>query len=451
MISCSFQLLPRDSAVQSPAVANSLTRLQTLHLDDSPELWEAQRQIVRAEATREARLREEMRNRKCLTTLTVISLLALSIAASVAPASAQTETILYSFTCQTDGCPPQSGVVVDSKGNLFGTTSNGGVFYRGAVFELTPSGTFSILYSFTGNTDGSFPYAGLAIDSNDNLYGTTSEGGVSVCGIIFKVTPAGVETVLHDFTGGTEPCYQQTGVVLDAKGNIYGTGYPDGGAGSVFKLTPSGTFTTLYSFKGGSDGNEPDTGLALDNSGNVYGTTTHGGAFGFGTVFKVTPSGKESVLHSFNPNGVDGLYPDAGVILDSKDNIYGTTTYGGSIGVGTLFKLTPSGAETILHNFTGRPDAISPGNLAFDKTGNLYGVSGYGGSYDLGTIFEFTSSGVEKTLHSFSAKGTDGYFPFGSGLSIDNSGNLYDTTQDGGSNHSICSPYGCGVIFKLVP
>jgi len=369
-------------------------------------------------------------------------------------AQAQTETILYNFTCQTDGCPPQAGVAVDEKENLYGTISSGGAFGFGAVFELTASGTFTTLYSFTGGTDGGFPQAGVVLDSKGNLYGTTSGGGAANLGTIFKVTASGMETVLHSFTCGVEPCEPRRGVVLDSKGNLYGTAYPGGSFsfGSVFELTSSGTFTTLYSFKSGVDGNVPNQGIVLDKSGNIYGTTNYGGASNFGTVFEVTPSGTETVLHTFTPNGKDGFYPAAGVILDSKDNLYGTTASGGTIGVGTVFKVTASGSETILHSFSGGKDGITPeASMVLDKKDNLYGTTAYGGAFDLGTVFELTSYGTETTLHSFADNGTDGYFPFQADLAIDKSGNLYGIAVEGGQRSSPYCTNGCGVIFRIVP
>ena len=177
----------------------------------------------------------------------------------------------------------------------------------------------------------------------------------------------------------------------------------------------------------------------------------YGGASGFGTVFKVTPSGVETVLHSFAPNGEDGFYPYGGVILDSKGNLYGTTEYGGKTGVGTVFEVTASGTEAILHSFSGGVDGISPyAGLVFDKKDNLYGTTLYGGSFDLGTVFELTNSGTETILHSFARNGTDGYFP-SAGLSIDKAGNLYGTTQTGGTASGTSCSSGCGVVFKIVP
>lgn len=384
-----------------------------------------------------------------LSALTLAVFFALLFAAR--PAQAQTETILYSFNNGADGVNPVAGVVLDKEGNLYGTTLSGGVF--GNVFELTPSGTLTTLYYFCPNAqsclDGAFPLGGVALDSKANVYGTTTSGGSDGGGTVFKVTPSGTETVLHSFACPTDGCGPYGGVVRDSKGNLYGT-TTDGGAsggGTVFKLTPTGTFTTLHSFcsiSHCSDGDYPYASVAIDKAGNLYGTTYYGGASGFGTVFKVTPSGTETVLHSFAPNGQDGFWPRSGVILDSKGNIYGTTTMGGKTGVGTVFEITASGTETILHSFAAGTDGFSPyAGLTFDKKGNLYGTTEYGGSFDLGTVFELTPKGVETVLHSFAKDGTDGYFPYQSGVSIDKSGNLYGTTETGGA--------GLGTVFKIVP
>jgi uncharacterized repeat protein (TIGR03803 family) len=396
--------------------------------------------------------------KSCSAVLPVLALAALStlLLAAARPAQAQTESILYNFTCGTDGCPPSSGVVLDKDGNLYGTTCCASGY--GGIFKLTPSGTFTTIYEFcsqSGCADGAEPYGGVVLDSKGNLYGTTSDGGADNAGTVFKLTPSGTETVLYSFTCRTDGCFPSAGVVLDSKDNLYGTTI--GAEGTVFKLTPSGTLTTLYTFcseANCADGTNPSGGVALDKTGNLYGTSFYGGASGFGTVFKVTPSGKETVLHSFTPNGEDGFYPDAGVILDSKDNVYGTTISGGAIGVGTVFEVTASGTETVLHSFTGGADGISPAaSLVFDKKGDLYGTTDSGGSFDLGTVFELTPKGVETTLHSFARNGTDGYYPAGKGVAIDKSGNLYGTTTYGG-NFNKCGPTstsGCGVVYKIVP
>lgn len=369
------------------------------------------------------------------------------------PAQAQTETILHSFACgTTDGCYPQAGVVLDSQGNLYGTTYNGGANNVGTVFKLTPSGAYTILHSFAcTTTDGCYPEAGVVLDSEGNFYGTTLLGGLDSEGTVFEVSASGAETILYNFTCETDGCEPQAGLVFDKAGNLYGA-TPYGGVdygGNVFKLVPSsGVLTTLYSFTCGADGCSPQAGVVLDSSGNLYGTTYSGGASGFGTVFKVTPSGTETVLHSFTPNGQDGFFPEANVVLDSKDNVYSTTNRGGKVGLGTVFRVTPSGAETV-YSFGGA-DGISPASagLVLGK-GNVYGATFYGGTFDLGIVFELSTSGTETILHNFDHNGTDGYFPY-AGPTIDSAGNLYGTTYNGGSSTN-CGVSGCGTVFKIVP
>jgi uncharacterized repeat protein (TIGR03803 family) len=373
-------------------------------------------------------------------------------------AQASTETILHSFTCSaTDGCKPQGGLILDSEGNLYGTTQGGGANGGGTVFKLAPSGDLTILHSFAcGTTDGCDPGSGVVLDSKGNLYGTTWQGGADGNGTVFEVSASGTETILHSFTCGTDGCsfagIGGGGLVLDKANNLHGTtftgGFSPSDCGTVFKLIPSsGKLTTLYSFSCGLDGGTPVGGIALDKANNLYGTTSGGGAYSFGTVFKVAPSGKETVLHSFNANGEDGFLPYGGVILDSKNNLYGTTYRGGAIGAGTIFEVTASDTETVLYSFTCGTKSCEPEEgLAFDKYGNLYGTTQWGGLYDLGTVFEWASSGVATTLHTFADNGRDGYLPplSANGPAIDSEGNLYGTTSAGGAN-------GGGTVFKIVP
>ncbi len=354
---------------------------------------------------------------------------------------AQTETVLYSFTCQSDGCAPQSGVVLDQAGNIYGATFGGGSG-SGAVYKLTASGTFSNLYAFTGQQgDGFNPgYSTLVMDSAGNLYGTTYAGGAYGVGTVFKVTPSGTESVVYNFSypNGSFP---RAGVIRDASGNLYGTTFQGGanGGGTVFKVTPTGTETVLYGFTSPAS---PQTGVVRDSKGNLYGTTNGGGAFNFGLVYKVSASGAETTLHSFAANGKDGFGPNA-VIL-SGSNLYGTTQNGGNIGAGAIFKSSTSGTETVIHNFGGAVDGFVPNaGVIRDSKGNLYGTTVYGGAYDLGAVFKVGSSGALTLLHSFSSNGTDGYFPR-AGLAIDKSGNLYGTTLQGGTDNA-------GTIFKIVP
>jgi uncharacterized repeat protein (TIGR03803 family) len=289
------------------------------------------------------------------------------VAAGGGASAAPVETVLHSFAgAPGDGANPSAGLIADSKGNLFGTTVLGGAFASGVVFKLAPGGSETVLYSFTGGSDGAGPAAGLIADSSGNLYGTASGGGASNAGVVFKLGPGGTETVLHSFTGGSDRASSVAGLIADGSGNLYGTTEAGGrsgsgcivvGCGVVFKLGPDGTETVLHAFTG-SDGANPQAGLIADGSGNLYGTTYAGGGSNAGVVFKLSPSGTETVLYTFT-GGSDGGFPLAGLIADSSGNLYGTTAGGGAQppvcgggGCGVVFKLSPSGTETVLYSFT---------------------------------------------------------------------------------------------------
>jgi len=259
------------------------------------------------------------------------------------------ETVLHSFAGGVDGESPEVGLVRDAAGNLYGTTEFGGVPGAGVVFKVDTSGTETVLYSFTGGADGGYPEAGLVRDSAGNLYGTTNNGGPSGAGVVFKLDAKGTETVLYAFTGGTDGGNPEAGLIRDAEGNLYGTTVDGGlttnsGYGVVFKLDTSGTETVLYSFTGGTDGANPYAGLVRDPAGNLYGTTYGGGRRfgnnGFGVVFEIGADGTETVLHTFKGRA-GGAHPRAALIRDSKGNLYGTTVDGGTSGNGVVFKLTP--------------------------------------------------------------------------------------------------------------
>lgn len=321
--------------------------------------------------------------------------------------------------------------------------------------------TFTLLYTFTGGTDGAYPAGGLVQDSAGNLYGTTPNGGSGLwcavgCGTVFKVNTAGQETVLHSFAGagtgdGSIPEYGS--LIRDGAGNLYGTTFNGGthNNGTVFRLSPTGK-ETVISFTGGANGGYPAAGLVPDAAGNVYGTTTFRGSgcapFGCGTVFKVSSAGKETALYSFCSlsNCADGSYPYGGVVRDSAGNLYGTTYAGGASGAGTVFKVDTSGQETVLHSFTGPPDGYLPfAGLVMDNAGNLYGTTIIGGTEDGGAVFKVNStSGQETVLYSFCSQPgcTDGQLPYAALVWV--GGFLYGTTEFGGAS-------GAGTVFEVNP
>jgi len=307
---------------------------------------------------------------------------------------------LYNFKGGSDGSSPAASLILDTSGNLYGTTQGGGDFDFGTVFELsrTSSGWVErILYSFGANQDdGGCPDAALLFDTKGDLFSTTACGGADAFGTVFEPMSGGgwTESVLYSFQGGDDGDTPMGALVLDTLGNLYGTtegGNPLGG-GVVFELTPSSggawTESVLYSFQGGLDGYGPSGALAMDPAGSLYGTTEMGGFRNFGSVFKLTPGvggiWTESVIHHFHPMQGDGYAPHAGVIIDALGNLYGTTVFGGAMGTGTLFKLTPgqSGQWTEkLYSFNGSTGGSAPyGGVIQDKAGNFYGTTFWGGN-----------------------------------------------------------------------
>jgi uncharacterized repeat protein (TIGR03803 family) len=299
------------------------------------------------------------------------------------------ETVLYSFTGGADGQWPNAGVLRDSAGNLYGTTYGGGTAYNGAVYKLDTTGHETVLYSFTGGADGGNPFAGVIRDSAGNLYGTTSGGGTAGAGVVYKLDTAGHETVLHSFTGGADGQWPNAGVIRDSAGNLYGTTAYGGTAneGVVFKVDTTGQETVLYGFTGGADGGQPFAGVIRDSAGNLYGTTYLGGAADRGVVYKLDTGGHETVLYSFT-GGADGSGPYAGVIRDSAGNLYGTT--GSGAGPGVVYKLDTAVQETVLYSFTGGADGGNPSGVIRDSAGNLYGTTSGGGTGGGGVVFKLT-------------------------------------------------------------
>ena len=374
----------------------------------------------------------------------------------VPAALAQTETVLYTFLGGEDGATPLAGLVRDAKGNLYGTTSNGGTYNVGTVFKVSPDGTEKVLHTFTGGVDGGSPQASLILDSVGNLYGTSSFGGTFGSGNVFKVTPSGTEIVLYSFKNGTDGASPLASLIRDANGNLYGTTFSGGTSsrGTVFEVTSNGKERVLYNFTGGTDGGSPWGGL-LKVGGVLYGTT-EGDGTGYGTTFSLTLSGKETVLHSFT-GASDGESPEGNLVRDKSGNLYGVTFLGGSStgnsqcpgGCGTLYEVSPSGVTTVIYNFGASGDAAhSYSGVVMDSSGNLYGASVSGGSStcDCGTVFEISPSGEELFLYSFQG-GADGIQPAG-GVVLDGKGNLYGMTLEGGVNNI---EDGYGVVYKITP
>jgi len=344
----------------------------------------------------------------------IVIVIVLAIASlTVSSASGSTTEVIYSFAGGQDGEYLDTDLVMDSAGNIYGTSVQGGDFGSGTVFQLSPSGsgwTHTVLYSFRGGRDGGEPYKGVTLDAQGNLYGTAVTGGGGSC---------------------------------------------EGGCGVAFKLTHSGgswTQSVIHYFSGGNDGSGPGSGLTFDQHGNLYGMTPTGGAYGLGVVYQLRPQTnggwRLNVVHAFT-GGDDGSSGSAGrLILDRAGNLYGVTTVGGANGDGVAFEITRSlNGWTLLplYAFKDQPDGALPyGGLIFDRAGDLYGTTYYAGVYDVGTVYKLThanGSWRETVLYSFKG-GTDGSSPI-STLVSDPAGNLYGTTSDGGTG---CA---CGVIFKL--
>ena len=371
---------------------------------------------------------------------------------------AGTLTTLHSFA-GTDGIFPSAGLVQGTDGNFYGTTYESGAYGYGTIFKITSGGTLTTLHSFD-KTDGSYPYAVLMQATDGNFYGSTLYGGTYNDGTLFKITATGTLTTLHSFDS-TDGSYPKTGLVQGSDGNLYGT-TEEGGAysyyGTVFVLYVGlQPFTSLLSFNG-TDGSVPAASLVQATDGNLYGTTAYTGTFADGTAFKITTAGTLTTLYNFcaQPNCADGG-DAAGLVLATDGNFYGTTLLGGAYGYGTVFKLTPTGTLTTLYSFcmqTGCPDGSYPaGGVVQGTDGNFYGTTEDGGlvnsSYcpdGCGTVFKITSTGTLTTLHKF--VGTDGIEPV-AGLAQGTDGNFYGTTYAGG-NLRWCD-WGCGTVFKITP
>ncbi len=415
-----------------------------------------------------ARNRERSNPRKL--GLARLACIVLVVCMATSASHAQTYTLLASFG-GFNGELPQASLVQGVNGDFFGTTMiGGGNTLYGTVFKMTPAGILITIYDFCAQpncTDGWQPESGLTLGVNGNLYGTTTVGGQNLgtclgpgCGTVFEITPAGKLTTLYSFcsqTNCTDGAVPTAGLVLGNNGNFYGTTYGGGanGSGTVFEITPAGKLTTLYSFcsqTNCADGAAPSTALVQAGDGNLYGTTYDGGAidcaffgtFGCGTIFKITPSGKLTTLYSF---GTDAGLLQAALALDGNGNFYGTSPNGGtglcSYGCGTVFEITSAGTLTTLYNFCTQefcPDGAYPmAGLVLATDGKMYGSTTTGGNGASGTIFAITRAGVLNTLFNF--VNGDGYSPQATLVQATN-GKLYGTTNGGGASN-------LGAIFSL--
>ena len=408
---------------------------------------------------------------RSLAALTILLLLTLT-------SFGQTVNVLHNFGITNgDGDIPYSNVIIDGKGNLYGTTLGGGANSMGTVYKLSPGANGrwreTVIHSFMGGaSDGASPHATLFMDRQHNLYGTTENGGSTSqsckstggCGVIFKLTPSSggtwTETILHSFAGGSDGSIPYSGLVQDAAGNFYGTTIEGGSknAGTVYELSPSGstwTLTVLHNFTGNPDGKTPYGGVIFDSAGNLYGTTYDGGS-GSGIVYQLSlqsGSWTEKTLHTFGgqPAG-DGSETFFGVVLDKNGNVFGTTSGGGTFNYGTVFELDAANnyASTVLHSFNlDLVDGTFPNAVIFDTAGNLWGsTEGAGQNDGNGTIFKLTpsASGWTETVPFTFQGANDGTYP-NTGLLMDSKGNFYGTTIWGGK----AGDTNGGVTFQFTP
>jgi hypothetical protein len=428
----------------------------------------------------------------------------------VPPIFAQTEGVLYTFTGAGDGAAPYGNLVSDGSGNFYGVTAIGGSFTGkcqfsgcGNVFKLSPNSTGgwtqTVLYNFNGGADGANPEAGLTMDASGNLYGTAVDGGyfgnsncglvISGCGVVFKLSPNGdgtwSESVLYTFRGGHDGFLPQTTVEFDPNGNLYGAANLGGAhfVGTVYELSPNGSggwsFKVLYSFANGLDGGRP-YGFALDARENLFASTTQAGitggacgSNGCGTILELSPNGTggwiRHIVHDFTGKQ-DGSIP-AGLSVDASGNLFGAALFGGHTtcaistipGCGVIFEFTPSNGHWQGHTvyaFTGGNDGATPyAAPTFDSAGNAYATSDppaiNGCPSNCGAVIELspTSGGwTETTLYTFTGS-PDGDGPYNNGITLDASGHLLGTTQQGGivGGCNAAGMSGCGVIYEITP
>jgi uncharacterized repeat protein (TIGR03803 family) len=412
----------------------------------------------------------------------------LTSAALDLPIHAQTFKVLHTFHTDEGLYQPFGQLVLDAKGNLYGIAAGGNLCYKkntcGTAFEMNKSGTLMGVFRFDDGPDGNGPAGGLLRDATGNFFGVTVSGGVNtkacdddgegICGVVYKLNAVGKETVLHRFTNTPDGEAPESLLVEDSAGNLYGTTLWGGvNFGTVFKVDQVGNETILYTFTGQADGGNPYAGVILDSSGNLYGTTAYGGNTGCGSisgqgcgaVYQLNPDGQETLLYAFQW-GTDGAFPSSGLMEDAAGNLYGEAKLGGNEqvyncegyeGCGVVYELAPGAKYTVLYAFNYSDGFLPTGGLVRDTAGNLYGTTEFGGTYspncqygdNCGVVFKLDTAGNETVLHAFSG-GTDGAAPDG-GLVMDASGNLYGTTESGGDTQCQPTRGGCGVVFEITP
>jgi uncharacterized repeat protein (TIGR03803 family) len=378
-------------------------------------------------------------------------------AAGTMIASGQTLNTLVLFNSADGYQPMYNTLAQDSAGNLYGTTEYDGPNGGGTLFKVSPTGSLTTIYAFTdiGSMGPSYPSGSLVLGQDGTLYGTSQGGGSDDHGSVFKLSPDGTLTTLYSFTvsgGGGQPT---GGLIMGKDGNLYGTTTLGGSYshGSVFRITPQGALTILHSFHA-SDGSDVEAGLWQGQNGELFGSAREGGADTVryhccGAIFKITPAGEFTLLHTFHPNGFDGATPTSAPIIGSDGNLYGTTSAGGAHGYGEIYRIDPAGSLTVLYSFSSSDGAYPLGGLTLGSDGNLYGTTSAGGpsctvSEDgCGTIFQITNAGALTTLYFFS--GADGDEPSGT-LLEGSGGNFYGTTITGGYRGASS---GDGTVFSL--
>ncbi len=380
----------------------------------------------------------------------LVAMVFIAIAVFSGGASGQTLTTLHSFSGD-DGFIPQASLAQANNGSFLGVTAAGGGSDRGVVFKISPDGALTVLHDFTGGADGGIP-TGLVKGLGNQFYGTTYVGGSNPfcpgCGTVFRIVIGGRVTSLFSFFGFGDGANPLGGVVLGSDREFYGTtlGGPLSVYGTVYKITIKGDVTPLWQFSGGDDGGAPVAPPVEGNDGNFYGTTLGGPHSLNGTIFVITPAGALKPLYGFT-GGSDGGGP-SGLVLGSDGNFYGTTAYGGTnvnIGFGTVFKISPAGTLTTLHRFSGVDGRTPFAELVQGSDGDFYGTTEAGGASDRGTVFKISSAGTLTTLHSFG--GPDGATPEGPVVQ-GRDGNFYGTTASGGASTN-CGSGGCGTVFQL--